>query len=126
MSEGVTIGHNKVLCQRMKHVIHAKHRGLNLELTLLLNDRHTKFGMKGRTDRNYATNPETRESVSGVEVTLNGDPVLTRSVGQKTVALSVTEAEIISMTQASQDILHVMRLLESMGSHVESPMNLES
>ena len=126
MLGGATIEHKKVVCQTMKHAIHAKHRGLNLEPTFLLNDRHTKFGMKGRTGRNYATNPETRESVSGIEVTLNGAPVLTRSVGQKIVALSVTEAEIISMTQASQDILHVMRLLESMGSHVENPMHLKS
>jgi len=53
--------------------------------------------MKGWADSNYATNPETRKSTSGIEVTLNRAPVMMRSVGQKIIALLVTEAELIAM-----------------------------
>ena len=48
-----------------------------------------------------------------------------RSVGQKIVALSVTEAELIACTQGAQEMLHIMRLLESMGLKVKKPMVLE-
>ena len=59
-------------------------------------------------------------------MTLNGAPVVMRSVRQKIVALSVTEAELTSRTQTVQETLHVMRLLESMDLLVENPMMLES
>ena len=72
MLGGATIEHKKVVCQTMKHAIHAKHRGLNLEPNLVT---------KGRTDSSYATNPEKRKSVSGIEVALNGAPVVIRSTG---------------------------------------------
>ena len=83
------------------------------------------FTIKGRTDSNYATNPETRKITSGIEVTLNGAPVVIRSVGQKIVALSVTEAETIARTQGAQEMLYVMRLVESIGLKVKKPMMLE-
>ena len=99
----------------MKHVIHAKHRELNLKPTLLFNDMHAKFIIKVRMDSNYVTNTETRKSVSGIEVTLNGAYVVRRSAGQKIVTLSVAEAEIIAMTLGMQEMLHVMRFLECEG-----------
>ena len=55
------------------------------------------FVIKGRSDSNYATNPETHKSVSGLEVMLNDAPVVMRSVGQKIIVLSVTEAELIAL-----------------------------
>ena len=64
---------------------------------MIFKDRHEKFIMKGWADSNYATNPETRKSTSGIEVTLNRAPVMMRSVGQKIIALLVTEAELIAM-----------------------------
>ena len=97
-----------------------------MEPTLLLNEGNIKFVTKGRTDIKYETNLETRKSVSGIEVSLNGTPVVMRSAGQKIVALSVKEAETIATTQGSQEMLHVMRLLESMVLHVKKPMYLES
>ena len=71
------------------------------------------------------TNPKTRKNTSDVEATLNGAPVVMRSTGQKIVALSVTEAELIARTQTAQEILHVMRLLESINLLVEKHMILE-
>ena len=84
-----------------------------------------KFIVKGRCDSNYATNEETRKSVSGLEVALNNAPVVMRSIGQKIIALSVTEAELIAMAQVVQEMLYVMRVLESMQLQVEKPMQVQ-
>ena len=40
------------------------------------------------------------------------------------IALSVTEAELYAATQCAQDMLFVMRVMESMGLRVKKPMNL--
>jgi hypothetical protein len=44
---------------------------------------------------------------------------------QKCVTLSVTEAELVSATPCAQDMIFVMRLLESIGLKVKKPMVLE-
>ena len=112
MSDRATIHHKKVMLQTMNYILHTRNRGLHLNPIMeMSNARKEKFIVKGRCDSNYATNEETRKSVSGIEVTLNGAPVVMRSVGQKIVALSVTEAELIVLAQAVQEMLYVMRLL---------------
>ena len=127
MTEGATDKHMKVLYQTMNYVIHTKKKGLHLKPRMIANNPKTDyFIIKGRADSNYATNPERRKSVSGIEVTLNGALVVMRSVGQKIIALSVTEAELIAATMAVQEMLHIMRILESMQLKVKKPMLLES
>jgi hypothetical protein len=44
---------------------------------------------------------------------------------QGCVTLSVTEAELVSATQCAQDMLFIMRILESIGLKVQKPMVLE-
>jgi len=126
MSDGATTNHMKIMLQTMNYVLHTRNRGLHLNpLMGMKNARKEKFIIKGRGDSNYATNTETRRSVSGIEVTLNGAPVVMRSVGQKIVALSVTETELIALAQVVQEMLYVMRLLESMQLKVQKPMVVE-
>ena len=82
----------------MNYILYTRNRGLHLNPIMgMVDARKEKFVIKGRGDSNYATNEETRKSVSGIEVTLNGAPVVMRSVGQKIIALSVTEAELIAL-----------------------------
>ena len=90
------------------------------------NPRTDYLTIKGREDSNHTTNPETRKSASGLEVTLNGEPVLMRSIGQKIIDLSVTEAELIALTLCAQEMIYVMRMLEHMKLKVNKPMILES
>ena len=52
-----------------------------------------EFEIKGRSDTNYAQDPDNRHSVTGTRVSVNGAAVSCRSSGQKYVTLSVTEAE---------------------------------
>ena len=127
MSDGATINHMDAMKQTMNYVLHTRERGLCLQPEMTFkNPLLDMLIIKGRSDSNYATNPETRKSVSGMEVTLNGAPVVMRSVGQKIIALSVTEAELIAMAQVVQEMLYVMRILESMQLKVKKPMLVES
>ena len=52
--------------------------------------------------------------------------VAVKSGMQKILALSVTEAEIIALVQCVQEMLYVMKLIESLGMKVRKPMNVHS
>ena len=84
-----------------------------------------KFRISGRSDSDYAGCPETRRSVTGTRVSLNGAPVSWRSSTQKHTTLSVTEAEMAAGVTCAQDMLYTKNVLESIGLQVELPMVLE-
>eukprot|EP00957_Ditylum_brightwellii_P018199 1371246-Ditylum_brightwellii.AAC.1 len=65
-------------------------------------------------DSDYAKCPVMRRSVSGYATFLKGAPITIKSVMQKVVALSVTEAETIAGVQCMQDMLYCKRVLECM------------
>ena len=88
-------------------------------------DKSFKFIISGKSDSDYATNPETRHSVSGWSTFLEGAVVTTKSRMQKCVTLSVTEAELVAATECAQDMIFIKRVLESMELQVELPMVLE-
>ncbi len=56
---------------------------------------------------------------------VNDVPISFRSVSQKFVTLSVTEAEMAAGVMVAQDMLYVYRLMESLELEVELPMVLE-
>jgi len=70
-------------------------------------------------DSDYAKDVETRKSVSGTSTFLCGAPTIQKSTMQKIVALSVTEADLITVTAMAQDMMYVKRLLESINLRVE-------
>jgi len=88
-------------------------------------DKDFEFVIRGRSDSNYATCPVTRRSVSEYVTYLMDALVTAKSAMQKVVALSVTEAELMSVAQCVQDMLYVMRVLEPIGLTVKKPMVLE-
>jgi hypothetical protein len=49
-----------------------------------------------------------------------------KSSGQKSVTLSTAEAELASATSCAQDMMHVCRVLESIGLKVKKPMILRN
>jgi hypothetical protein len=83
-----------------------------------------QFIISGEADSDYAKDPVTRRSVSGNVTNLDGVVIIAKSIMQKTVALSVTESELMSGVSCAQDMLYEMRLLESIGLQVEKPMIL--
>jgi hypothetical protein len=88
-------------------------------------DRNFKFKIHGRSDSNYATDPESRRSITGTVVYLNDSPIAFSSVTQKHVTLSVTEAELAAVVTMVQDMMYIYRVVSSMGLKVELPMLAE-
>ena len=106
--------------------MHTKNRGLLLEPNhLISNAKIDYFKIKGRVDSNYATNLETRKSITGVEVILSRALVVMRSIGQRIVALSITEAKLISKAQVTQEMLYMIRIVELIGLKVKKSIILE-
>ena len=76
MSNSATIDLKKVILQTTYNC------SLYLALLMgIIDAQKKKFIIKGRGDSNYATNEETRKSVSSIEVILNGIPVVIHSIG---------------------------------------------
>jgi hypothetical protein len=78
----------------------------------------------GMSDAMYASDLDTQRSVMGRTTFLNGAPVIMKLNMQRYSDLSVTESELGSATETAQDMLFVMRILESMGLRMKKPMLL--
>jgi hypothetical protein len=68
---------------------------------------------------------QTQKSIPGYRVFLEGAPVMFKSSMQKSVALSVCDAEQTAGVLCAQDMLYVQNVLESMGLKVELPMTIK-
>ena len=88
-------------------------------------DKSFKFKIRGRSDSNYATDKETRRSITGSVVYLNDAIVMFQSSTQKHVTLSVTEAELAALVSCVQDMLYVYRIIISLDLQVELPIVVE-
>ena len=119
--------HRAYLNRIVNYVIQTPNRGWFLKPTRKWNpkDKIFKFRLRGRSDSNYGTDVETRRSVSGYVVYFEDAPVVVKSVMQKIVTLSSTEAELIAMVQCIQELMAVKKLLESLELKVELPMLIE-
>jgi len=111
----------------MKYCVGTSERGLILKPTGEWDgkDMNYLFELRGRADSDYAKDPTTRKSVGGYTTFLNDAPVVERSKMQKTVTLSVTEAEYIEASNCVQELLAHRRTLESIGLRIRLPMILE-
>ena len=100
-------------------------RGLHIQPNMKWDGRkETPLIITGYSDATYQTCPDTCHGVSGCTTTLLGVAVITRSVMQQTVKLSVTEAELESAISTVQDMCFVKNILESMELTVQLPMIL--
>ena len=123
---GASWAHMKAMYRTMNYCVSTPNRGLILNPDQSWDgNADFEFTVKGRADSDYANDPERRRSVSGYSTFLCGAPVTMKSRMQSSVTLSVTEAELVSGTQCAQDMLFIMRVLESLGLKVKKPMFLE-
>jgi hypothetical protein len=63
--------------------------------------------------------------VTGYIVYFMGVPVAWRSRGQKSVVLSTTEAEYVSLSEVVKEIKFILQLLDSMEIYVEMPIQVK-
>eukprot|EP00957_Ditylum_brightwellii_P153758 11702810-Ditylum_brightwellii.AAC.1 len=113
--------HVKAMNRVMEHCIATPSRGWLLKPTRMWNgkDKTFKFRIVDMANSDYAKCPVTHRSVSGCATFLEGAPITVKSVMQKVVALSVTDAKTINGVQCAQDMLYCKHVLEGMGLQVE-------
>lgn len=75
--------------------------------------------LRGYCDSDFAANLDNRKSQSGYVWTLYGTAVSWKSNLQPVVALSTTEAEYISLTEAVKEGLWLKGILEDFGVHLK-------
>ena len=75
-------------------------------------------------DSNFAGDIDSRKSRSGFIFTLNGTAVTWSSTKQKTVALSTTEAEYISLCEAGKEAVWLRRLLSELKVDTSAPTKI--
>ena len=118
--------HYKSMLRTSKYCIDTKSKGLMLKPNRKWDpkDRSFQFEITGKSDSDFAKDPETRKSVSGWATFINGAPFVRKSKMQRFVMLSVTEAESVAATSCAQDMLYGKRFLEALGLKVKLPMVL--
>ena len=84
-----------------------------------------KKGIIQRSDSDCAASKGKSRSLSGWSVYLEGAPIYVKRSMQKTMALSVTESELMAAVSCAQDILYSKRIMESLELKVKLPMILE-
>ena len=83
--------HIQAMHRIMQYFKDTKDQGLKLQPNGVWDgSRDYKFIISGRSDLDYATDPETRESVTGTRVSVNGTPVSWRSTIQKSISLCLS------------------------------------
>jgi hypothetical protein len=66
-------------------------------------------------DSDWATCPDTRRSMSGYVITIEGSPVVWGSKKQPIVAKSTMAAEYIAASVASDDAISILKFLDDVG-----------
>jgi ribonuclease HI len=70
------------------------------------------WNLKVFCDSDWAGDPETRISVTGFIIYLQGAPVCWRSKAQKGVTLSSSEAEYVAISDALKEVKFLFKTLE--------------
>ena len=68
----------------------------------------------GYVDSDWAANSKTRRSVSGIAVMLAGAVICYKTIYQKSIALSSTEAELYALSEAAKTMLYIRNILEDL------------
>ena len=120
--DGPTEACLKEMYRVIKFVLDTKDVGLKMFPDEIGED--YKWKIQVFTDSDWAGDRDTRLSVSGFVLYVLGVPILWRSKGQKSVALSSSEAEYISLSEAAKEVKFVSQLLDSMYLKVEKPIKV--
>ena len=80
------------------------------------------WNLKEYCDSDWAGDSETRISVTGLIIYLQGAPVCWRSKAQKCVTLSRSEAECVAISNAVKEIKFLYFLLQNLGIELDLPI----
>ena len=119
--DGASAAAMKEMLRTIKYVLDTKNYALKMKPNF---GAKNMWSMLAFCDSDYATDPDTRKSVSGFVLYLCGVPILWQSKGQKLVTLSRTKAEYISLLETAKEVKFVYKLLRSMGASVKLPITI--
>ena len=74
------------------------------------------------SDSDWAGDKDTRISVTGYCIRVQGCLVSYKSKGQKSVSLSSSEAELMALSEATKEVIFIYEILTSMGIKVKLPI----
>ena len=117
--DGATKAHWKYLLRIIKFVIDSKEKKLRYTLK---KGKMKEMLVEGYCDSDYAGDKDTRKSVAGYAIYLFGNLIAWKSKSQKSVALSSSEAEYISISEITKDILFVKQVLEFLNRKIKYPI----
>jgi len=113
-----TPGHYKAMLRTMKYIMETKSYGLHMKPI----KEGKLFKLVGKADSEFCGDKETRTSVYGFILYFCRVPVSWRSKMGRSVTLSSTEAEYVSISELAKEILFVKQVLEEMGIEFEYPI----
>jgi hypothetical protein len=118
--DGATLGATKELRRVIKSVLDTRNFGLKIEP--IIDKPNDDWDIIIYTDSNYGGDKESRISVTGYIVYLLGVPICWKSKSQRSVSLSSSEAEFISLSEGAKEIKFIVQVLMSMGIAVKLPV----
>ena len=115
--DGATQAHYKAMMRVIKYVIDTEFYGLRLQPL-----GNQPVEIVAYSDSEYGGDRDTRVSVYGYKIYLNGALISWKSKSGKSVTLSSTEAEYFACSEATKEVMFVKNVLETMGIEVKLPM----
>ena len=111
----------KEMLRVIKYVLGTKEYGLRVHPT---KEKDKTLELVCFCDSNYVGDLDTRKSVTGYAIYVDGVPMCWKSKAQRGVRLSSTEAEWIALSEAAKEIIFVLQLLKSLGIKVNLPIKV--
>ena len=111
--------HYKQMLRLIKYILTTK--GLCLKQTTI----NGPWKITGLCDSDYAGDNDTRKSVTGYVIYLNGLIICWKSKGQSIVTLSSTEAEYVAATDITTELLFIKQVMKFLGMGMKDKMNIK-
>lgn len=119
--DGASDGAYKEMLRVIKYVMDTRSKGLRMEPTM----GELEWKLLVYSDSDWANDKETRRSVGGYMIFLNGVLISWRSKMQRVVSLSSAEAEFYACAEAVKEVPFIKQLLEFLGIKVTLPIEVK-
>jgi hypothetical protein len=119
--DGATPAAQKEMYRIMKFLSDTKDQGLKISPTVVSNNQQP-WTLSIYSDSDWASDKNTRRSVTGFTIFLQDAPILWKSQSQKTVALSSSEAEYHALSETVKEVKFITQVIESLGQSVSKPI----
>ena len=106
----------------IKYILDTRELGLKCEPLRMGNNNNVQIEVF--CDSDYTGDKEIRTSVSGYILYSCNVPVAWRSKAQRSISLSSSEAEFVSLSEAAKEVKFIVKVIELMGMKVKKPVTM--